>query len=159
DPVLLTTSSRYDSAGDLIGQSLVGDSFTSAMAWSFDMSGQQVSDVDGDSIGTSRTIDGAGRLLPGTPRRGSPGGRFYDHADRLIATVDARNITTSFAYDAAGDVTSEVIGGIPVTTGYDRVGHPTFSIDVGGMTTSSTYEGDNLVLQVKSGAGVSGVES
>ena len=101
---------------------------------------------------------GAGRLASRTVDPNPPGetGHLdltttfaYDAAGRLVAETDPLGRTTTHAYDAAGRlVGKELPNGGVWTYGYDAVGNQTSATDPLSQTTTSAYDAVNRLVSV-----------
>lgn len=116
-----TTTTSYDSAGR---PALVTDAFGDISSYSY---------------------DSAGRLA----RKDNPNGTYelysYDSRNRVssIVTKDSSNAvlqSRSYTFDAASQVTQVVEGGITTTYGYDAIGQLTSEVKSNGYAGSYTYD-------------------
>jgi RHS repeat-associated protein len=163
DPLTITspdgvvTTDTYDHLGELAS---TADSYRDTTSFAYNYAGQlaQVTNPDGtyDSYG----YNGAGELTAATaygtssetgelPPVLSSQSYGYDPSGNLTGATDGDNVTTTFAYNAAGEPTSQVQ---PVSSsasdttsyGYDPAGNQTSVTDGRGNTTWNTYNAWNL---------------
>ncbi|MEV0809801.1 RHS repeat-associated core domain-containing protein [Micromonospora sp. NPDC050200] len=144
-PTGAPTASRYDSLGQLIEATDPNGVVTQL---GYDYSGRQVRTVDG--LGATRTTYdlfgqkvGESRLEPDGSVVSTVGYR-YDLAGNVIAEIDPKQVTTSYAYDAGNRMTQQAqpvsaTESIITAYGYDAAGNRTRFTDGRGNSTITTY--------------------
>ncbi|MFF4897173.1 LamG-like jellyroll fold domain-containing protein [Streptomyces sp. NPDC001068] len=120
-----TTSYTYDLRDDVIKTVLPDQSVQTA---TYDAAGRKTATANQTSAGTVLSSTSAA----------------YTNDGRLQTATDARQHTTSYEYDAVGDLTKQtepVTDGTSITTrfGYDTAGHQTAYTDGNGDPTYYTY--------------------
>ncbi|MBL8793407.1 MAG: SBBP repeat-containing protein, partial [Planctomycetia bacterium] len=140
----------------------------------YDQVGNQLSLTDARGVTTSFAYDALNRLatsieafaapttLPGLNHAAPVTTRVYDIASNLLSVTDARNVTTSFAYDALNRVARRIdafsaptnLPGLnhasPVTTYlYDIASNLLSVTDPRGVVTSYAYDALNRVARVR----------
>ncbi len=156
-----TTTYSYNAVGDLVGETLPDSStlswtvnaatglpasFTDARgnttSYGYNSSGELTSVTDPLSNETTYTYDPAGRTITMTSPRGNAAG------------ADATDFTTSYAYNAEDDLTSQTDPDGDVTSyGYDADGNRTSVTDPDGNTTSYGYNGRGELTSVTAPGG------
>jgi RHS repeat-associated protein len=125
----------------------------------YDAAGQKTAEIDARGNTTSYAYDGLGRLTTltsadpdgsGTTYSSSVTKYSYDDAGRLVTETDARNNTTTYAYDKLDnlwmitrpDPDDSGIATAPIATYlYDAAGQLTQEVDSLGNTTTYQYDG------------------
>ncbi|MFJ9909188.1 RHS repeat-associated core domain-containing protein [Streptomyces sp. NPDC101152] len=120
-----TTTYTYDLRDDVIKTVLPDQSAQTA---TYDAAGRKTATAN---------LDSAGNVLSSTSAT-------YTDNGELQTTTDARQHTTSYEYDALGELTKQTepvsdTGSITTKYGYDAAGHPTAYTDGNGDTTYYTY--------------------
>jgi RHS repeat-associated protein len=120
-----TTTYTYDLRDDVIKTVLPDQSAQTA---TYDAAGRKTATAN---------LDSAGNALSSTSAT-------YTDNGELQATTDARQHTTSYEYDALGELTKQTepvsdTGSITTKYGYDAAGHPTAYTDGNDDTTYYTY--------------------
>lgn len=144
-PTGAVTASRYDSLGQLVEAT---DPNNVVTQFGYDHSGGRVRSADG--LGATRTTYdlfgqkvGESRLKPDGSVVSTLGFR-YDLAGNVLAEIDPKQVTTTYAYDAANRLTRQVrpVGAaesITTTYGYDAAGNQTRFTDGRGNSTITTF--------------------
>lgn len=96
------------------------DGLAATEAWTYDARGNRLT-LDGRVAGT-------GDLVTWT----------YDAADRMITRV-ADSATTTYGYDANGNMTSAAVSAETIITTYDRLDRPRLVTPGNGATTEYKY--------------------
>lgn len=159
----VTTTMTYDSGGNLLTKSTPVDAGT--VDWSYDYDDAQhpgdVTEVT-DPLGkaTELAYDRYGNQTSVTDPTGAESTSTYDVLGRVQTTVSPRgnesgsdpaDYTTSFAYDAAGDLLSQRDpDGNEQRSTFDRAGNQATSTDAAGKQTRFAYDdADRLVETVR----------
>jgi RHS repeat-associated protein len=162
-----TTSYGYDDAGNLISQTSPAGVKTTAI---YNAVGEKTSSTDGAQNTTSYAYDVAGHMVKETLPDGTAVAMAYDQAGRktsqsdlsvsgavlrtessiynpdgdITSATDFRDNTSTFSYDATGQLLSQTQPtssgqSTTVSFGYDLAGHRTALTDGNGNTTYTTY--------------------
>jgi RHS repeat-associated protein len=152
-----TTSYAYDAQNRLASITAPDNGVT---AYTYDGAGNLLTRVDAKNHTTTYTYDGANELLTLTSPTGQKWTYAYDANGDQTSTVDANGNstqtagdgTTTYGYDAAGQLTS--IGYSDSTPGvsftYDNVGNRTQMTDGSGSQTY-TYDAANRITGITRG--------
>lgn len=157
-----TTSFGYDAAGNLTSTTAPGSVLTQ---YGRDARGLLTSITDPRSKTTTFTRDADGNVTAITTPLGEQTTLGYNAGDRLTSVVDPRgnvagadpaDFTTSYAYDAADDLTSATDPlGHATSWSYDAAGNPSSRTDANGHTTSWDYNAaDDLTAVTAPGGAV-----
>lgn len=134
-----TTSFDYDAAGNRTSVTTPSGSKT---AWTFDSSGRQ-----------KTRVDPRGNATGGSPAAYTTSWT-YDAADRVQTVRDPRGNTTSYAYDDAGNRTSETDALTrTISYGYDAFNRPTTTTDAHNKTITTVYDDAGNVTAVIDASG------
>jgi RHS repeat-associated protein len=147
-----TTTFTYDSADRLTGVSYPNGM---SLAFTYDQGGRRTKMVDQTGFTVNYQYDNAGRLSGLTDGNGKPIVTYgYDAAGRLSSKVMGNGTSTSYSYDAAGDVTS-IVNKAPDGSvisrfdyAYDDQGRPTSVTTLQGKTTYG-YDATGQLTSVK----------
>ena len=176
DPAKYTTTYAYDSAGRL---GKVTDPAGDATSYGYDDNGNRtrVTDANGevttygydkfnrvtsvtapDGSASATAYDADGHVVSQTDAAGDRTSYGYDKAGRLISVTSPNGnvpgaspaaYTTTYGYDADGDLTKAVDPtGAVTTTAYDSLNRPVKVTDPTGGATSTAYDGNGNVTQV-----------
>jgi RHS repeat-associated protein len=135
----LSSKYEYDEGGNLVTYiDASGDDQT----YTFDALGRMTSRTDGIGGTITWAYDVRGNRLTQANRVGSPSVAVtwtYDKADRMLTRV-ADSATTSYTWNATGQMLTATNGAGTITAGYDRLGRPTtVTPDDGSTDTDWTY--------------------
>ncbi len=170
-----TTTNGYDGDGRLIARS---DSANDSGTWQWNASNQLTSstvngvtsttsyDLAGRTLGlggptgsTSLTYGANGLLATRSSSLGTTSYR-YDALGDLTGVSDSSGLSASYGYDGDGHVTSVTVDGITTNYGYDASGLMVSKTDALGRTTNYTYTAaGNLASTSSSGGGATGASS
>jgi RHS repeat-associated protein len=148
-----TTKYAYDKAGRLA--QLLDANGKVITKYAYDKAGRVSRKDDANKTYTTYAYDAAGRLLRLVnykPDR-TVNSRFdytYDAAGR-VASMKTDDVTTTYGYDLAGQLTSVTTPGRPITYTYDAAGNRTSMTD-NGVTTTYTVNELNEVTEAVTGA-------
>jgi RHS repeat-associated protein len=145
---------------DVLGrvETLLGALPAEVTRYTYDGNGNQKTATDPSSSVVTSSYDALGRLtrsesqLPGEPDYTAIG-YGYDAADNLTSVVDARNLTTSYAYngfDEPATVVSPDAGTSRLT--YDAAGNIATSTDARNQRGVYAYDAGNRLTQLRYGA-------
>ncbi|ARU42344.1 hypothetical protein CCB80_14780 [Armatimonadetes bacterium Uphvl-Ar1] len=132
----------YNLAGQISSMVDVGVGTTST---SYDSAGRPVSVTDAFGDVSSYVYDAAGRLA----RKNNPNGTYevysYDSRNRVtsIVTKNSSNVTLqsrSYTFDLASQVTQVVEGSLTTSYGYDAIGQLTSESKSSGYSAAYTYD-------------------
>ena len=147
----VTTSYAYDAAGEPVS---VTDGAGNKTSYGYDVAGDRTSVTYPDGTQTTGAFDEAGRQTGSTDLSASGAAlrsdsAAYDSDGNLVASTDYRGNTTSYTYDAAGDLTQEAqpvtpTSAITTSFGYDAAGNQTLYTDGNGNQWWTTYNSWNL---------------
>jgi RHS repeat-associated protein len=144
----------YDTAGRGTSKTATyGSNTVASWTYTFDNDGNPTAVNDSTVGGTQKAAygyDEANRLLSASYWDGTSQTYAYDAAGNRSSQISG-NTTTTYSYDAAGRLTAA--GG--TTYGYDRDGNRTSST-TGGATTSYTYDQADRMIGVSGGAAGAG---
>jgi RHS repeat-associated protein len=141
-----TTTQQQNSVGETTS---VTDGVGNITQYQYDLAGRQVATILPDGSRQTTTYDGASRPLSavetkpdGTVLRTTSVG--YDDNSNPVTATDARGTTTTFTYDAANRLTTEVqpttaTTAITTSFGYDAAGNRTRFTDGRGNPFLTTY--------------------
>ena len=145
----LTTTSSYDTRGNLVGEKLPdGSTITYSVAANGDLQTRQ----DGRGNTTTMRYDARGmRNAVVDPMGGSTITR-YDNRGRQTAVVDAEGRTTEMLYNTLDQLTQVTLAaGTPVagkrTTVWDALGNRLSDTDEEGRVTTYTYNAVNRLVR------------
>jgi RHS repeat-associated protein len=153
----VATTNTYDALGELTSAANAAGDTTS---YAYNYAGQLAEVINPDGTSGDYGYNGAGDLASATdygpsaeqgelPPVLSTQSYGYDPSGNQTSATDGDGYTTSYAYNAAGDLTSQVQ---PVSStasdttsyGYDPAGNQTSVTDGRGNTTWTTYNSWNL---------------
>jgi RHS repeat-associated protein len=147
----VTTTYGHDAAGEITS---VTDGAGDVTKYQYSPTGQLTETTNPDGTYTTATYDEAGNAIgtadysaAGVLQRSESAG--YDPDGNQTSVTDYRGNESTYAYDAAGQLTSEVqpvTSSTSVTTrfGYDAAGNPTLYTDGNGSNWWTTYNTLNL---------------
>jgi RHS repeat-associated protein len=152
NPAGQTTAYSYDASGNLLTTTLQG------------YTGNPSNPVPAENlVEESRAYDPAGRLASVTNAVGTTTDyTYYDNnqlASKYVPGASGNQAVTSYAYDAAGNQTSQTSpGGLVTTVSFNAAGQPVAqTVDPSGadrVTTDGYDAAGNLIAQSLSGGGV-----
>ncbi len=156
--LLRTTSRRYDADDNLIGTI---DGNGNASGFVYDSLGRRAQELDELGITVlTRTFDFVGNVLFEADAFARSIGFTYDDLNRVISRTDQIGNTTTFEYDAVGNLLTEtwpevtdaeggVVGQNVITRTYDVLNRQETESDlIGPITQQMTYDADgNLTSQ------------
>jgi RHS repeat-associated protein len=161
DPAGTTTSYIYDGNGNLLEKEtpLEGTGETALTTYAYEAApGELTSVTDPDGHTTQFGYDKAGDRTSVIDADGNETTYAYNADSELTSMVSpAGNVsggkpsahTTSYTYDAAGELTGETDQlGHTTTYGYDGNGNRTSVIDANGHKTKQVYDADNELIEV-----------
>jgi len=135
----LSTRYTYDSNGNLASAI---DARGDTQSYAYDGAGRMTSRTDGLGNMLIWTFDRRGNQLTQANRVGTPAVAItwtYDNANRMLTRV-ADTVTTTYGYDAKGNVTSAQGPAGTISTTFDRLDRPTdVTPDDGSTHTVTTY--------------------
>ncbi|KGM17813.1 hypothetical protein N867_11480 [Actinotalea fermentans ATCC 43279 = JCM 9966 = DSM 3133] len=172
-----TTTYAYDSVGNLVTRTTPRGGVT---AWEYDAMDRPVQVTDAEGGVTATVYDGQGNAVTVTDPVGVVSAMTYDPRDLLTAVVEnalpdtpagpAVNVTTQYAYDDAGRLSSatdprgnttayarDAAGRVTATTdaagrvkatAYDAAGRPVTATAPDGQVTATAYTPDGQVASV-----------
>jgi RHS repeat-associated protein len=142
-----TTSYSYDS---LNRPSTVTDPLGRATTYGYDPTGNLTRQTDPTGAVTTLTYDNVDELTAKSFSGGSTPAESWTYtADRLPATMTDGTGTTSYSYDALGQLTSQTNGaGQTVSYGYDLVGQLTGITYPTGNSISRSYDAAGRLASV-----------
>jgi RHS repeat-associated protein len=145
-PTGVVTKAAYDAVGEKTSST---DGAGNTTGYAYNLDGTVVKTTLPDGTATTATYDLAGRQteqanLTSTGSVVRSESATYTSDGQVATATDYRGDTTSYAYDAMGDLTSEVqpvsaSQSITVSHGYDLDGNQTAGTDGNGNTTYTTY--------------------
>lgn len=149
----LTTSYAYDAKGQQIK---VTDPNSKVTRLVYDLKGQLVSqtvDPGGLNLETKYTFDGRGKTLTVVSPEGTLTTYTYDNVGRrlkeAVGPTGAALITTSYAYDKKGNVTSKMDASLnPTRYVYDANDRLVFTLGPVGQLTRNVYDAENRITKV-----------
>jgi RHS repeat-associated protein len=162
----LLTAKSYDPAGTLTGTTTLTYNAANELTtitypngqfldFTYNNDGQRVESVDQDGYTIKYTYDSLGRLAELTDGSGNLIVQYsYNNVGELSKKVNGNGTYTTYAYDAAGDLTGEVNyapGGTinsSFTYAYNVLGEQTSMTDSSGNTTSYAYDATGQLIQV-----------
>ncbi|HEX6682161.1 MAG TPA: RHS repeat-associated core domain-containing protein, partial [Candidatus Limnocylindrales bacterium] len=157
-----TATARYDAAGNIV-ESV--DGLGHAIRYTYDQLGRLITTdepgtTDDERAITTRGYTRTGQLLSVTGPAGERAEATYDDLDRQITSTvherhpTARVLTTRFAYDDAGNVTTITSPSGAVTTNtYDTQGQLTRVADPNGVPVTYGYDNAGRQVRVSDGLG------
>lgn len=160
DPLGTITTMAYDAAGNMTAMT---DALGNTTAFSHDALGRVLTMTDAKGQVTSSTYDGLGNRVAMTDANGNTTRYEYDHRRQVTRIIDAmdqrtditypaggrspasltdaREQTTTFAYESLGRLVRETDPlGMDVTYQYDATGNRISRIDSAGNTTAYAYD-------------------
>lgn len=161
-PIQPTVTARYDAAGNIVEKT---DGLGHSTRYTYDQLGRltvvdEPGATDTERAITRRTYTRTGELLSVTGPTGARTEATYDDLDRQITSTvierypTARTLTTRYAFDDAGNVTSVTSPGGNVTTNaYDAQGQLIQVTDPSGTRISYGYDSDGRQIRVSDGLG------
>ncbi|HET9061022.1 MAG TPA: DUF6531 domain-containing protein [Acidimicrobiales bacterium] len=109
--------------------------------------------TDADGVSESYTYNSLGEVLTDTTAAGTTT-YTYDAAGNMTSKVDADGNKTTYAYDAAGDLTSQTSPtGATTTYTYDSDGNQLTQTSPDGGTTADTYDASGNLVSATSPTG------
>ncbi|HUN30603.1 MAG TPA: LamG-like jellyroll fold domain-containing protein [Trebonia sp.] len=152
----VTTSYGYDAVGE---ETRVTDGAGNTTSYSYDALGRQTGTTNPDGTSDTVTYDPAGNKVSesslSAPGSGgavttlSTTSSTYNGEGEQLSATDANGNTSTFTYDAAGDLTAETqpvtsATGIVTSFGYDLAGNQTRYTDGNGNNWYTTYNSRDL---------------
>jgi RHS repeat-associated protein len=147
----VVTKNTYDHLGELVSAS---DAYGNTTGYAYDYAGRIAQLTNPDSSFAQYGYDQAGKLTSVTDYGAAPAGQVapqlrsessgYNADGKVTSAKDWNGNTTSYAYNAAGELTSQVkpvSSSSTITTayGYDPAGNQTAVTGGNGNTTWTTY--------------------
>ncbi len=162
-----TTSTTYDAAGDVTSTTSASgvvtsytwngttNTFTStspqgSTSLTFDPSGDQLTNASGETL----TYNPSGEETSMTDLTGITTTYTYDAAGNVIASSDDDAHSASYVYGANGQLASSTVNGVTSSTTYDPMGNVLTQTNNAGQVTTFTYNSQELVSSVTNAAGV-----
>ncbi|MFN8518148.1 MAG: RHS repeat-associated core domain-containing protein [Chloroflexota bacterium] len=140
----VSTRYGYDKAGNLVTAT---DAEGSTQTYAFDRLGRMTSRTDGLGATESWSYDVRGNRLTLDGRIAGSSDLVtwtYDAADRMLTRVADGN-TTSYGYDANGNMTSAAVAAETISVTYDRLDRPLLVTPGSGATTEYGYTSFTLL--------------
>ncbi len=160
DPDGDTTTTAYDGQNNVTS---VTDANGHTTTYAYDADGHKTSVTTPNGHATTYTYDANGNLTSVTTPSGGETTYTYDADNRKVTSVDPRgnvtggdpaDYTTTYAYDAAGRLTSVTDAlGDSTSYAYDAAGNKTSVTDLDGHTTTTAYNADNQPVSVTTPTG------
>jgi RHS repeat-associated protein len=147
----VATSYAYDNLGEVTA---VTDGAGNKTSYSYDFLGRQTETVNADGTATTAGYDQLGDLVASSQLDAAGNvlasqSATYDGDGDMLSSTDARGDTTTFSYDAGGQLADEVqpvtpTSAITTSFGYDAAGNATRYTDGRGNPWIKTYNSWNL---------------
>ena len=141
----------YDVAGNRVTETrpVEGGTNTVTDVSAYDLAGRLITSIK--AVGTeqqavtSLAYDLLGRQVSG--QLGQPSTTVHNTLSQVLSMTDFDGIVTTTAYDRAGRVTSQTVGGRTTTTDYDGLGRIVRTTDPAGRTARYVYDAFGRVTQ------------
>ncbi|MDO8879180.1 MAG: DUF6531 domain-containing protein, partial [Coriobacteriia bacterium] len=135
----------YDAAGNCVAETrpVEGGSATVTDASVYDLADRLTESVKAagtpEQAATTLAYDLLGRQI--SAQLGQPSTKTYNTLSQLLTETDFDGVVTTRAYDRAGRVLSESVGGKTTATSYDGTGRVASSTDPAGRRVEYGYDG------------------
>ncbi len=156
DPAGHITFNEYDAAGRLVRSVQNYDAgrpqndqnvYNITTTYGYDVRGNQTTVTDTLGRATRYEYDHADRLITTLDPDDNITSNVYDPAGRLESTTDVLNHTTTFGYDADGRQTSTTNADLKIArTNFNPDGTISSTIDELGRSTSYAYDGNRRLI-------------
>ena len=147
-----TTTLTYNAANELLTITYPNGQF---LHFTYNAAGQRTQSVDQDGFTVNYTYDSLGRLSELTDGSGNRIVQYtYNNLGQLAEKQNGNGTYTTYAYDAAGNLTSEInyAGGTTVNSSftytYNVLGEETSMTDAAGNAASYGYDATGQLTQV-----------
>jgi RHS repeat-associated protein len=124
-PALVTESGRstaytYDSSGNVLSRAIIdtasSPSTTRTWQWTWNPQGLAAAITEPNGATTTYTYDPRGNVLTSTNALGHVTSYAYDLANRVTSQIEPNGLVTTYTYDARDRLLTQIVGGQQTTT-------------------------------------------
>jgi RHS repeat-associated protein len=149
-----TTDFTYDAKGNLLSEKITASGLTRTNSYTYNDSGQVLTEADPLGKKTTYTYDTDGNLTSVTNALGHKTQyTSYDLNGRPLTIVDPNGVTTTLTYDDRGRMTSRTEGALKTSYEYDLTGNLTKLTLPDNSFFEFTYDAVNRLIGIKDALG------
>jgi RHS repeat-associated protein len=149
-----TTNFTYDTSGNMLTRSVTDGTHTRTWTYTYNASGQVLTAQDPDSNTTTYTYNTDGTMATAKNALSQTTSfTSYDGNKRLLSKTDPNGLVTSFTYDYKGRMLTRVAGSLTTTYTYDAAGNLTKVTQPDSSYLSYTYDTAHRLTQITDKSG------
>ncbi len=144
----------YDAAGNLLNKTITAGSQTRSWTYTYNAAGQVLTAHDPLGNLTTTTYDGKGDVATVTDALGHVTQiTSFDADGRPLTIKDPNSLVTTLGYDARGRIVSRVVGSETTTYAYDAAGNLTLLTKPDGSKLAYTYDAAHRLIAITDALG------
>ena len=148
------TAFAYDALGNLLSETVTGGGLSRSHSYTYNAKGQVLTATDPRGNVTKYAYASNGTLANVTNALGHlTSFTAYDGAGRLLRSVDANGVASTFNYDARGRLTTRKVGTLTTKLTYDNAGNLIKVTKPDGSFYKFSYDGAHQLVGIADALG------